>query len=62
MTQLATTDSGEAAAAADFEALGRGLLPGVLGLEFESVEAGEVRSSLTVARRHMAPIRGQDIF
>ena len=54
MTQLATPDSAEATAAG-FEELGRGLLPGLIGLEFESVEAGAVRSRLAVDRRHMAP-------
>jgi 1,4-dihydroxy-2-naphthoyl-CoA hydrolase len=55
MTQLATDGSTGAASAADFEELGRGLLPGLLGIEFESVEAGLVRSRLPVERRHMAP-------
>jgi uncharacterized protein (TIGR00369 family) len=54
MTQLTTPDSAEATAA-DFEELGRGLLPGLIGIEFESVEAGAVRSRLAVERRHMAP-------
>lgn len=54
MRQLATNGS-SGAAAADFEELGRGLLPGLLGLEFESVEAANVRSRLPVDRRHMAP-------
>jgi uncharacterized protein (TIGR00369 family) len=53
MTQLATSAS--AAVAADFEERGRDLLPGVLGIEFDSVESGLVRSRLTVERRHMAP-------
>jgi 1,4-dihydroxy-2-naphthoyl-CoA hydrolase len=52
MTQLATPAS---AVASDFEELGRDLLPGVLGIEFDSVEAGLVRSRLAVERRHMAP-------
>jgi len=55
MTQLATHGSAGAATAADFEALGRGLLPGLVGIEFDSVEAGEARSRLTVDRKHMAP-------
>jgi len=54
MTQLAASDSAEATAA-DFEALGQGLLPGLIGLEFESVAAGAVRSRLAVERKHMAP-------
>ena len=53
MTQLATPASTEAAA--DFEELGRDLLPGVLGIEFDSVETGLVSSRLFVERRHMAP-------
>ncbi|HEV3365491.1 MAG TPA: PaaI family thioesterase [Acidimicrobiia bacterium] len=52
MTQLATAAS---SAAADFDELGRDLLPGVLGIEFDSVEAGLVLSRLAVERRHMAP-------
>ncbi|HET9769667.1 MAG TPA: PaaI family thioesterase [Acidimicrobiia bacterium] len=55
MTQLATVDPAGEAAASRFEALGAGLLPGVLGIEFDSVEAAAVRSRLTVERRHMAP-------
>jgi 1,4-dihydroxy-2-naphthoyl-CoA hydrolase len=55
MTQLAKNGSAAAAAAADFEEQGRGLLPGLVGIEFDAVEAGQVRSRLTVARRHMAP-------
>jgi 1,4-dihydroxy-2-naphthoyl-CoA hydrolase len=53
MTQL--TASASAAAASGFEELGRELLPGVLGIEFDSVEAGLVSSRLAVERRHMAP-------
>jgi 1,4-dihydroxy-2-naphthoyl-CoA hydrolase len=53
MTQLATAASGDAAS--EFEELGRGLLPGVLGIEFDSVETGLVCSRLAVERRHMAP-------
>lgn len=55
MTQLISHGPGGAATAADFEELGRDLLPGVLGIEFESVDAGLVRSRLPVERRHMAP-------
>lgn len=54
MTQLATPAT-EAGAASEFEDLGRDLLPGVLGIEFDSVEAGAVFSRLPVERRHMAP-------
>jgi 1,4-dihydroxy-2-naphthoyl-CoA hydrolase len=39
----------------EFEDLGRDLLPGVLGIEFDSVEAGAVSGRLQVERRHMAP-------
>lgn len=53
MTQLATPAAVETAT--DFEELGRDLLPGVLGIEFDSVEAGRVSSRLPVQRRHMAP-------
>jgi uncharacterized protein (TIGR00369 family) len=53
MTQLATPTSAEGAS--EFEELGRDLLPGILGIEFDSVEAGHVSSRLTVERRHMAP-------
>ena len=53
MTQLATSAS--ARAAIDFEERGRDLLPGVLGIEFDSVESGLVQSRLVVERRHMAP-------
>ena len=55
MTQLANNGSATAATAADFEEQGRGLLPGLVGIEFDGVEAGQVRSRLTVDRRHMAP-------
>jgi len=41
--------------ASKFEELGRDLLPGVLGIEFDSVEAGLVHSRMVVERRHMAP-------
>jgi 1,4-dihydroxy-2-naphthoyl-CoA hydrolase len=55
MTQLASPASAGAAAASDFEALGQDLLPGVLGIEFDSVETGHVLSRLAVERKHMAP-------
>src|SRR5947209_5450037 len=54
MTQLAAPGAAEAAAA-DFEDAGRDLLPGLIGLEFDSVESGIVRSRLAVERKHMAP-------
>ena len=47
--------SAAAATAADFEEAGRDLLPGLVGVEFESVEAGLVRSRLSVEPKHMAP-------
>ncbi len=55
MTQLISSDPANGAAASHFEALGEGLLPGVLGIEFDSVESSAVRSRLAVERRHMAP-------
>jgi uncharacterized protein (TIGR00369 family) len=55
MTQLATNGSAGRATAADFEHAGRDLLPGLLGIEFDSVEAGLVRSRLPIAAKHMAP-------
>src|ERR1044072_4407986 len=55
MTQLTTAASGATPSAAEFEELGRGLLPGLLGIEFDSVEEGHVTSRLVVERRHMAP-------
>src|SRR5258708_23773059 len=56
MRQLAANGSAATAAtAADFEEMGRGLLPGLVGIGFDAVEAGQVRSRLTVDRRHMAP-------
>lgn len=54
MTQLATPAT-EAGKASEFEDLGRDLLPGVLGIEFDSVETGAVTSRLQVERQHMAP-------
>jgi len=53
MTQLATPAAEQAAS--DFEEAGRDLLPGVFGIEFDSVETGLVRSRLAVGPRHMAP-------
>ncbi len=53
MTQLATPAAADAAS--DFEDLGRDLLPGVLGIQFDAVETGLVLSRLAVQRRHMAP-------
>ena len=55
MTQLAEQASAGAATAEQFEAAGRDLLPGTVGIEFDSVEAGEVRSRLRIERKHMAP-------
>ena len=54
MTQLATPATG-VGTAAEFEDMGRDLLPGVLGIEFDSVEHGAVTGRLQVERRHMAP-------
>jgi 1,4-dihydroxy-2-naphthoyl-CoA hydrolase len=53
MTQLIA--NGPAATAEEFEAAGRGLLPGLLGIGFDSVEPGAVESRLRVEPRHMAP-------
>jgi len=64
MTQLATPAAVEARrlhqapprqSPSDFEERGRDLLPGVLGIEFDSVDAGHVSSRLAVEHRHMAP-------
>jgi uncharacterized protein (TIGR00369 family) len=55
MTQLAEQGTAGANAAAAFEDAGRALLPGFVGIEFDSVEAGQVQSRLRVERRHMAP-------
>lgn len=55
MTQLVGSDATGGAVASHFEALGDGLLPGVLGIGFDSVEPGAVRSRVSVDRRHMAP-------
>ena len=48
MTQLAEQRPAGAATASDFEAAGRALLPGFLGIGFDSVEAGFVTSRLRV--------------
>jgi 1,4-dihydroxy-2-naphthoyl-CoA hydrolase len=55
MTQLTSAAPAPAATASDFEELGRDLLPGVLGIAFESIETGAVLSRLVVERKHMAP-------
>jgi 1,4-dihydroxy-2-naphthoyl-CoA hydrolase len=57
MTQLATRGPvpAGAATASEFEEAGRGLLPGHVGIEFDSVESGHVESRLTIEARHMAP-------
>ena len=55
MTQLAIQGPSGAIAAQDFEAAGRDLLPGLVGIEFESIETGLVRSRLAVEPKHMAP-------
>ena len=55
MTQLTSPAPGGAATATDFEQRGRDLLPGVLSLEFESIESGSVLSRLLVEQKHMAP-------
>jgi 1,4-dihydroxy-2-naphthoyl-CoA hydrolase len=55
MTQLIANGSAGAATAAEFEAAGRNLLPGFVGIEFDSVESGLVTSRLRVERKHMAP-------
>lgn len=55
MTQLTAPASASVPSASAFEELGRGLLPGFLGIEFDSVEAGLVTSRLVVEPRHMAP-------
>jgi uncharacterized protein (TIGR00369 family) len=54
MTQL-TVPATAVGTPSVFEDLGRDLLPGVLGIEFDSVEAGAVAARLQVNRRHMAP-------
>jgi uncharacterized protein (TIGR00369 family) len=54
MTQL-TAPAAAVGTPSEFEDLGRDLLPGVLGIEFDSVEPGDVASRLHVGRRHMAP-------
>jgi 1,4-dihydroxy-2-naphthoyl-CoA hydrolase len=56
MTQLIADGSTAAAdSAAEFEEAGRGLLPGLLDIAFDSVEPGAVQSRLRVERKHMAP-------
>jgi 1,4-dihydroxy-2-naphthoyl-CoA hydrolase len=55
MTQLTRNGSAGGATAADFEQAGRDLLPGLLGLQFDSVEPSLVRSRLPIAPKHMAP-------
>jgi 1,4-dihydroxy-2-naphthoyl-CoA hydrolase len=55
MTQLTSPAPAAAATASDFEEAGRDLLPGILGLEFDSIETGSVHSRLVVDRKHMAP-------
>jgi len=55
MTQLIEQGAAGVEAATAFEEAGRGLLPGTIGIAFDSVEAGEVHSRLRVERRHMAP-------
>src|SRR5437763_2453663 len=55
MTQLAEQRSAGALAAAQFEEAGRALLPGSVGIEFDSLEAGLVTSRLRIERKHMAP-------
>jgi uncharacterized protein (TIGR00369 family) len=54
MTQLAT-EGAAGATASHFDELGRDLLPGLVGIRFESVEAGVVSSRLPIERKHMAP-------
>jgi len=55
MTQLTAPASTPAPSGSQFEELGRELLPGHLGIEFDSVESGLVLSRLAVERHHMAP-------
>jgi uncharacterized protein (TIGR00369 family) len=57
MTQLIADGSTAAAgtAATDFEEAGRDLLPGLVGIAFDTVEPGAVQSQLRVERKHMAP-------
>jgi 1,4-dihydroxy-2-naphthoyl-CoA hydrolase len=40
---------------ADINRLGDGLLPGLIGLEFTSVEPGRVAARLNLTRHHLAP-------
>ena len=39
----------------ELNAVGERFLPGLLGVEIESVETGRVRGRLTVTERHLAP-------
>lgn len=39
----------------ELEAIGRRMFPGLLGVEFEEIRHGQVRSVLTVRPDHMAP-------
>ena len=56
MTQLSPAPNAYGATTAEeFELLGEGRLPGVLGLRFESVEPGSVRSRLPLEPIHFAP-------
>src|SRR5262245_4918067 len=55
MRQLTALASASPPPASVFEELGEGLLPGLLGIEFDSVEAERVASRLVVEGRHMAP-------
>lgn len=56
MTQLAPHPNAYSARTTEeFQELGEGRLPGVLGLRFESVEHGSVRSRLPLELIHFAP-------
>jgi len=56
MTQLMANGSTAATQrAAGFEEAGRGLLPGLIGIAFDSVEPGGVHSRLRIEPKHMAP-------
>ena len=54
MTQLIDSAS-RARTTEDFQRIGEGALPGLLGLEFEAVEPGSVRSRLVLGPAHLAP-------
>jgi 1,4-dihydroxy-2-naphthoyl-CoA hydrolase len=41
--------------AAGFNAVGEGMLPGLVGVEITSVDEGRVRARLDVQRHHLAP-------